>query len=326
MSCLDPAGEPTCDQLQPSAAVMQGPSTIIVDRSTLLRLAGDGRLIRIAGPGDGPGELRAPIAIGVDSSNRVVVYDVRRARVVRFTEDTLLDENQLLPPRYMREIFMGRGDLFAFVLPPGATRGDSVSASIVRIRTDATVAVDTVGTFRELSNAGVGDGDEFMPRLPWEATLIWDACPDGSIVVASTNRWRVSRYRMSASAVAIVSRQHSAKPASAAERESVFTAWIEQSPNVPAFREGLKARFREMPDAPLVVDRIVCEGPNTVLVRNYPRASEPSARWDRVHDLRGVVASYTLSSDADVVDSDGEVGLLLRANADGHGISRVSWR
>lgn len=326
IACTDPVGLPACDQLHPSAAVMQGPSTIIVHRSTLLRLSEDGGVNRIARPGDGPGELRAPIAIGVDSGNRIVVYDVRRARVVHFTEDTLLEENQLLPPRHMREVVMRGGDLFAFLLPPSATQGDSVSASIVRIRTDEAGAVDTAGAFRDASNAAVGDGGAFRPSLPWEATRIWDACPDGSVVVASTNQWRVSRYRMGASAVAIVSRQHSPKPASSAERESVFTAWIESNPNIPAFREGLKARFPEMPAVPPVLDRIVCEGPETVLVRNYPRASESSARWDRVHHLRGVVASFTLSSDADLVESNGDVGLLLRANADGPGISRVLWR
>lgn len=324
--CLDTAGWPTCDQLRPSAATLQGPSTLIVDRSSLFRLSGDGHVSRIGGTGDGPGELRAPIAIGVDPGDRVVVYDVRRARIIRYSADTLLDEQQLLPPRYMREMYMRSGDLFVFVLPPGATRGDSVSASVVRIRTDALGAMDTVATFRARSNAGAGDGATFTPRLPWEPTHIWDACPDGSIVVASTDHWRVSRYRMSGSAVAIVSRQNSAKPASAAERESVFAAWIERSPRVPAFREGLKARFPEMPNRPPMVDRIVCEGPDAALLRNYPLPSERSARWDRVHDSRGVTASYTLPSDAELVASDGQVGLLLRMNDDGPSLARLRWR
>jgi hypothetical protein len=76
-------------------------SVVATDYATLVRFDTNGTTTTIARNGNGPGEIQGPFALGADSAGRVLLFDIRRMRQIRYVDGAPPEEVSTMPPMSM---------------------------------------------------------------------------------------------------------------------------------------------------------------------------------------------------------------------------------
>lgn len=101
----------------------------------------------------------------------------------------------MAPPFRIRNAVVRHGRLVAYLAPPGNTYDAPIESAIVAFDAARNAWSDTLAHFPDVATSLIGSEELHRPRLPWEASVQWDVCPDGSVLLASSERWAISRVR-----------------------------------------------------------------------------------------------------------------------------------
>lgn len=249
-----------------------GRETWVLSLGALSRIDSLGFVRTGARSGGGPGEVRAPIALGESASagDGVTVFDIANARLTTFSSSDTAVGTGAMPPLHFRNIRIRRGGLHAYTLPPARAIGDSVSATILRFNLKRDGWTDTVARFVDRAVAVQGDGGQALARLPWERALLWDVCGNGELVTAFSDSWTVRRFRAGTSSASdsIYRPAFRGEPMSNAEHAALSAEALETAPPLPVFREVLANRLAAKPAARLALEKLFCTTSGNVVVVN----------------------------------------------------------
>lgn len=259
--------------------------TWVLARGTLYRIDSAGVVSVGARSGGGPGEVRAPIAIGESAAARggVTVFDIANARLSTFSATDSAVGTSVMPPPFFRSMRVRSGALHAYTLPPAQAIGETVSATILRYNVEQAGWIDTVARFVDRAVSVQGSGGQALARLPWERALLWDACGNGEIVTAFSDGWTVRRFRAGAANASdsLYRPAHRAEPMSDEEHAALSAQALETAPPLPAFKEALAKRLAEKPATRPSLDQLFCTAAGSVIVVNHPARGAA----DRVVDV-----------------------------------------
>ena len=263
--------------------------TWVLARGALSRIDSVGTVRIGARSGGGPGEVRAPIALGESGleGDGVTVFDVANARLSTFNASDSAVGTSVMPAPYFRNMRIRRGALHAYTLPPARAIGDTITATILRYSMERDGWTDTVARLVDRSVSVQGDGDQFLPRLPWERALLWDVCGNGDLITAFSDGWTVRRFRAGTSSASdsIYRPAYRAEPMSDEEHTALSKQEleIEAASTLPAFRAVLAKRLAAKPAARLALEQLFCTSSGNAVVVNTPSAGAT----DRVVDVIG---------------------------------------
>lgn len=261
--------------------------TWVLARGALSRIDSVGTVRIGARSGGGPGEVRAPIALGESGleGDGVTVFDVANARLSTFIAGDSAVGTSVMPPPYFRNMRIRRGALHAYTLPPARAIGDTISATILRFSMARDGWTDTVARFVDRAVAVHGIGGQALARLPWERALLWDVCGNGDLITAFSDGWTVRRFRAGTSSASdsIHRPAYQADPMSDEEYTALSTQALETAPPLPAFREVLAKRLAVKPAARLALEQLFCTTSGNAVVVNTSSAGAT----DRVVDVIG---------------------------------------
>lgn len=291
----DAATEVGCAFDPVQEVALQGTDTWVIARGVLSRIDSAGRVSVAARSGGGPGELRAPIAIGDAAIARgVSVFDIANTRLSTLSGAHAPEEASVMPAPYFRNMRIRGGVLYAYTVPPAASLGDSVVAVILRYAADGGGWTDTVARFVDRAVSVVGSGGQALPRLPWDRSLLWDVCGNGEVVTAFSDQWTVRRFRTGRADVtdSIYRPAFRAEPMSEAEHAALSAQALDAAPRLPAFRDALAKRLTDKPATRLPLRQLFCTEAGAAVIVNAPSAGAsdylvdvigtdalPSRRW-----------------------------------------------
>ncbi len=134
--------------------------TWVLARGALSRIDSVGTVRIGARSGGGPGEVRAPIALGESGleGDGVTVFDIANARLSTFIAGDSAVGTSVMPPPYFRNMRIRRGALHAYALPPASSIGDTVPGTILRYNVEQGGWIDTVARFVDRAVAVQGNG------------------------------------------------------------------------------------------------------------------------------------------------------------------------
>ena len=258
-------------------------------------LGGSSRLVARRGPG--PGELIAPIAIGARDDTVLTAYDIARAQLVTFTPAGLRAEQPVVPPLRIRWAVVRHGRLVAYLAPPGAAYDDPIESAIVAFDPARNAWSDTLALFPDIATSLIGNEDLQRPRLPWESTVRWDVCADGSVLLAVSDRWAVARVRGRDTLQRIERAGGVTAPLDARTLDALISDWA-QGPlrRMPErFRAESIERARNTPveHRPLL-ERVTCSDAADVVVAEALLPSDTVQSWVRVSGDGRAHARWTL--------------------------------
>lgn len=280
-------------QPSPQACDVEGAEALQVTARGTWRVARDGlrwqrvgdsaRLVARRGPG--PGELIAPIAIGVVDDTVLTAYDVARAQLVTFTPAGLRDEQAVVPPLRMRWATVRHGRLLAYLTPPAASYDETVESAIVAFDPVRNAWSDTLAHFTDAASSLLADETMHRARFPWEAAVRWDVCRDGSVLLAVSDRWAVARVRGRDTLQRIVRAAGITEPLDAPTRDAIILDW-EQGPlrrTPEALRAGMleRARALRVEHRPQV-ESVTCGDVGEVVVAEAMLPADTVRSWVRI--------------------------------------------
>jgi len=267
-----PTASCTIDPVQDGALAES--DTWVLARGTLYRIDSTGAVSVGARSGGGPGEVRAPIAIGesADARGGTTVFDIANARLSTFSATDSAVGTSVMPPPFFRSMRVRSGALHAYTLPPAQAIGDTVSAAILRYNVQQAGWSDTVARFVDRAVSVQGSGGQVLARLPWERVLLWDVCGNGEIVTAFSDGWTVRRFRAGAANASdsLYRPAHRVEPMSDEEHAALSAQALETAPPLPAFKEALAKRLAEKPATRPSLDQLFCTGAGNIVVVNRP--------------------------------------------------------
>lgn len=259
----------------------------VLARGVLYRIDSAGTISIVARSGGGPGEVRAPIALGESGfeGDGVTVFDIANARLSTFIAGDSAAGTSVMPPPYFRNMRIRRGALHAYALPPASSIGDTVPGTILRYNVERGGWIDTVARFTDRAVAVQGNGGQALARLPWERALLWDVCGNGDLITAFSDGWTVRRFRAGTTSASdsIHRPAYRAEPMSDEEHTALSTQALETAPPFPAFREVLAKRLAVKPAARLALEQLFCTTSGNAVVVNTSSAGAT----DRVVDVIG---------------------------------------
>lgn len=280
-------------QASPTVCDVEGAEALQVTARGAWRVARDGlrwqpvgdssRLVARRGPG--PGELIAPIAIGVVDDTVLTAYDVARAQLVTFTLSGLRAEQGVVPPLRMRWATVRHGRLLAYLTPPAASYDETVESAIVAFDPARNAWRDTLAHFPDAASSLLGDETMHRARFPWEAAVRWDACRDGSVLLAVSDRWAVARVRGRDTLQRIERAGALTDPLDARTRDALIRDWeagpLRRTPE--PLRAGLLERARALPveHRPLL-ESVTCGDAGEVVVAEAMLPADTVRSWVRV--------------------------------------------
>jgi hypothetical protein len=319
VACANPTGHDRrttgCEEFGNIMAIDRGPSLYVLDHAVLSEIA-RGIMTPRNRAGRGPGELTAPMMMGTGFEGGATVFDIARMRRVNFADDSGFAEHPVFPPPHFSDLRIANGVLYALAIPPAAAVGDTVPATIRAFRTSDSSWADTVATFMEPTRAVTGTSGA-LSHLPWERRLLWSACDDGSVIVASSDRWGYVKYQRGLSPHAVSMAGTLATPMSDEEHARVSQDWLERSPQAPASRELLARRLAQKPSATPVLAQVLCDERGTVFLRLYALSEAASARVDVIESDGRLVRSVAVPAEAQLLHARTEHLLARIDGADG---------
>lgn len=293
----------------------------VLARGVLYRLDSAGTISIGARSGGGPGEVRAPIALGESAPDDrgVTVFDIANARLSTFSAGNASGGTSVMPPPYFRNMRIRSGALHAYALPPAPSIGDTVPGTILRYNVERGGWIDTVARFVDRAVAVQGNGGQALARLPWERALLWDVCGNGDLITAFSDGWTVRRFRAGASSASdsIYRPAYRAEPMSDEEHAALSTQALETAPSLPAFREVLAKRLAAKPAARLVLDHVFCTTSGNVIVVNKPSTGAADRVVDVIGDDGSVRTRLRVPSAVRLVGSYGERLVGLQETSEG---------
>ena len=272
VACRKSLADSTCEVKFIETAVIATGRVFALGEGKLLRLDDSGAAV-VARDGGGPGELRAPIALGTGRDSAVAVFDIGRMRLISMNGETSPEEIAVFPPADFRTAKVRTGHLYAYTLPPAAAVGNTVDAAIVRFVPTDSAWTDTIARFPEPAVSVRGEGGAAASRLPWDPMVLWDVCDDGEVLVGHSDVWAAQWHRSgdSTSRVRRVERSGETRTAMTdAEHDSISRDWLERSPKVPSFRAELGRRLATKPQYRPVLSAVFCGEHNSAILVNTP--------------------------------------------------------
>jgi hypothetical protein len=260
------------------ATLLPSRSVVATDYATLVRFDTNGTTTTIARNGNGPGEIQGPFALGADSAGRVLLFDIRRMRQIRYVDGAPPEEVSTMPPMSMLGLQSRGGALWVLSMPGAAAVGDTVTGQLLRHAFVGDSAwTDTVAVVPDRAVFARGGEGMFAPSLPWDRALLWDVCDDGTLVTAVNREWRVMRYRRGAPVRSTERSDAVRRAVLSTEREELLAVRTKRSP--PAYVEALKARMAAGPADHPVITAVRCGDEGTVWVRPDVEPGATAVEW-----------------------------------------------
>jgi hypothetical protein len=241
------------------------------------------RLVARRGPG--PGELIAPIAVGAADDTVLTAYDIARNQLVRYTPAGLRSEHAVQPPLRIRWAMVRHGRLLAYLTPPAASYDETVESAIVAFDPERNLWSDTLAHFADAASSLIGEESMHLLRFPWEARLRWDVCADGSVLLAVSDRWAVTRVRGRDTVQRFERAGALTDPLDASTLDAIISDW-EQGPlrrTPEALRAGMRERARSLrvENRP-VIESVVCGDAGEVVVAEAMLPADSLQSWVHV--------------------------------------------
>lgn len=293
-----------CDRSSIDAVVLRGPNLYTFSERKVQLSVDEQAPQLLARDGSGPGELRAPIAFGSDTNGRLLAFDVARMRLVSIGADAPTSELAVFPPTHFRLPRIRSGELYALTLPPGEKFGEPVDAAILRFSRATESWSDTVARFAEPARSLRGSIDQFLMSLPWDRTLLWDACDDGRVVLAHSDQWLIEWYGgsdASSDASARVSRPKAPLQSMTAEEHEILVA--DHLARMPvSVRSNPDPRIAVRPRYRRVIDAVFCGREGVAVLVNTPDFGDRLRTLDIVRDNGTVLRTIRIPATFRILD------------------------
>lgn len=326
VGCVPDEADPVCPINQIEQAVALGDDTFVLGDGRLYVLRADNSVTELARNGSGPGELRAPIALGTNQVQGVSVFDIGRMRLISFDRDGKAQEIEAFPPADFRTPKLRSGSLYAYTLPSGEAIGDLVQGSIVRFVPASSAWTDTLAWVREPAVSVHGNGEAAVSRLPWDPMLLWDVCDDGEVVLGYSDTWGVEWQQQADGAqsrsLRVAFSEDMRQPMSAAEHDSISRDWLERSPKVPEFQARLAQRLADKPKYRPALSAVFCGPSNSAILVNSPDFETGIQTVDVLAKDGSLKQSIHLRSDLHIVGVSGNQLMAISAS----GAADVAYR
>jgi hypothetical protein len=267
--------------------------------------------------GSGPGEFRAPFALGTDSGT-FSIFDIRRMRVITLSEDgTLIDEVGAIPPRSFVGIRVHERRAVALTIPPANAIGETVTAHILRHSQKSDTAwEDTLLSFPTRALFTTGREGLFGPPIPFEPKHLWQICSGGALAVAHGDRFELRQRRGGSATIVTTVKGAKAMRIPTSRRDSA-----QSSLRRPGGASGVAPSYAQVADsfASLVpetypfIQEILCGPASTFLVLTATTTGKNE--WDIV-DARGVITGRLVVPSNWRLLVGGEPNLLVAVTRD----------
>lgn len=222
----------------PSVAFDGNGSLYIVDRDDgrVLVFSKEGRFARqIARQGEGPGELRIPMAVAVTSEGIVAVFDMANRALSLFDREGTYQSLARLDPRYGMIQAPIRAGAGGGLLMAGSQVTMGGRGAPPAIRDSLPILLMTLGEtaqtrpiFAAPSPAprlAVSGGENtrevrMTPPPTFSPAVSWSPMPDGRLAVASGTDWRIQIVGPNGAVTSVLERPIRARPVSERDREA----------------------------------------------------------------------------------------------------------
>jgi hypothetical protein len=304
-SPIDAAWQPADCAAQPSRTecVVEGAEALQVTARGTWHVARDGlrwqpvgessRLVARRGPG--PGELIAPIAIGARDDTVLTAYDIARAQLVTFTPAGVRAEHAVVPPLRIRWAVVRHGRLVAYLAPPGAAFDEPVESAIVAFDPVRSQWSDTLALFPDVATSLIGSEDLHRPRFPWESTVRWDVCADGTVLLGVSDRWAVARVRGRDTVQRVERAGSLTDPLDARTLDAFIQEWEEGPLRRSSIRAAMLERARHTPFEYLPqLEAVMCGNAGDIVVAEAMLPEDTVQTWVRVSSDERAHARWSL--------------------------------
>lgn len=303
--CTEATTSLLCNQSAIDAVVLADSNLYTFSDGSVRLSSGEEAPRLLARDGSGPGELRAPVAFGSDHNGGLLVFDFARMRLVSFGVDEQPSELSVFPPTYFRSPRIRAGELYALTLPPGDEYGGPVDAAILRFSVATETWSDTIARFSEPATSLPGSSEQFLMSLPWDRAILWDACDDGRVVLAHSDRWLVGWYAantVSGDASARVTRPNAPlQPMTSEEHESLIADQLARMPI--SARSNPDKRLLERPRYRRVLDAVYCGRGGVAVLVNTPNFGDSSRTLDFVLDNGTLLGTARIPATFRILDA-----------------------
>ncbi len=308
--CADDAVSTLCGDSPIQTVVVADSNMYMVSDGEVRLSISDGEPRLLARRGSGPGELRAPIAFGSDRNDRLLVFDIARMRLLSIGAIEPTAEVAAFPPLNFQFPLIRSGEFYALTLPPGAEFGELVDAAILRFSATTETWADTVARFSEPARSVRGSGERRLMAVPWDRSLLWDACDDGRVVLAHSDEWLVEWYGdSSASNVASMGVSRPKARTQSMTSDEYDSLIAQQLARVPvSIRSGLAEQLAARP-RPLnrrVLDAVYCGADGTAVLVNSPDFGDSVRTIDMIRDDGTLLRSVRIPSTFRILDLQGD--------------------
>ena len=272
--------------------VLENQNAWVLARGVLYRIDSAGVPLIMANPGGGPGELRAPIAIGDAGEGRTgaTIFDLANARLSTFALSQPREETSIVAAPYFRNMRIRAGSLYAYTMLPAAALGETVTEHIVQYAVGRGGWTDTIARFSDQAVSVTGSEGQALPRLPWDQSLLWDVCRDGSALVGFNSRWMVMRFGNGdqRSVDSLYRPDFRAEVMSDDEHGALSAQALETAPRLPAFRDAFAKRLSKKPNTRPALQKLFCTDAGSAVLVNSTMFGSYSYVVDVVENEGGV--------------------------------------
>jgi hypothetical protein len=260
------------------ATLLPSGAVVATDYATLVRFDTAGATTQLARNGNGPGEIQGVFALGSDSAERVLLFDIRRMRQIRYSASLPVEEVSTMPPMSMLGLQSRGGALWVLTMPGAAAIGDTATGYLLRHGFVAdSVWTDTIAVVPDRAVFARGSEGMFEPKLPWDRELLWDVCEDGTLLTAVNREWRVTRYRGRSAPVVTERSDVLRRAVTSEEREALLALASKRA--TPAYLERLKSRIVNGPTDHPVVRAVRCGTDGDAWVRPDVAGDADTVEW-----------------------------------------------